>query len=197
MAKISVVVPFHWAENWQFFLTRCLESIQKQSFNDYEVILMKIGSMPETSNRVIESARGELIKILYMDDYLAYGNALQEIADNFEGSWFATGCVHDSGDGKYLNYHEPFYNDQIYTGVNSIGSPSVLTMKREDCLLFDTSLSWLLDCDLYKRLHDKYGPPKIVNTPNVVIGVGKHQTSNLMPEEEKRKEYEYVIRKYS
>lgn len=195
--KISVVIPFHWMENWQFLLTRCLESIEKQSFKDYEVVLVKHSTMPVTSNRVIESATGDLIKVLYMDDYLAHGNALQEIADNMgDSQWLVTGCVHDTGNGELTNYHSPKYTDDIYTGNNGIGSPSVLTMRREGHLLFDTNLSYLLDCDLYERLHKTYGPPKILDTPNVAIGLHKGQVSNLMPDSEKRKEGLYMLRKH-
>lgn len=184
-------------ENWQFFLNRCLASIEKQSFTDYEVVLIKYSTMPVTSNRVIEAAKGELIKILYMDDYFAKGDSLQEIVDAFEGQWLVTGCMHDQGDGKLINYHTPKYTLDIYTGNNCIGSPSVLTFKREGSLFFDERLSWLLDCDLYKRYFDAFGPPKIIDTPNVVIGLHPAQTSNLMDNKQKRKEQHYVINKFS
>lgn len=197
MKKISVVIPFHFMDDWQFFLTRCLESIEKQSFKDYEILLIKHSTMPVTSNRVIESAQGGLIKVLYMDDYLAHGNALQEIVDNIgDAQWLVTGCTHDKGDGRQSNYHSPSYNEKIYTGANTIGSPSVLTMKKEGLLLFDTNLSWVLDCDLYKRLHDMYGPPKILDTPNVTIGQHKGQTSSIMSENLKAEEVNYLIQKY-
>lgn len=197
MAKISIVIPWHFMENWQFFLTRCLQSIEAQSFKDYEVILTKAGSMPVNSNRAIESAQGELIKVLYMDDYLAHGNALQEIVDNFtkESAWLVTGCLHDNGQ-SVGNYHEPTWNEYLYTGVNTVGSPSVLTLRREGHLLFDTSLSFLLDCDLYKRLHDTYGPPVILNTPNVVIGLHQGQTTNIMSDTAKEAERLYLLEKY-
>ncbi len=197
MKRISVVIPWHFMDNWQFYLTRCLKSIEAQTFTDYEVVLIKHSTMPVTSNRVIEAATGELVKVLYMDDYLAHGNALQEISDNFtkESNWLISGCLHDDGSGP-TNYHEPKYNDQIYTGVNTVGSPSVLTFRREGCLFFDERLSYLLDCDLYKRLHDTYGPPVILKTPNVVIGIHPGQVSNLMPTAEKNAEYQYIMQKY-
>src|ERR1700677_4323769 len=98
MAKISIVVPFHWMKDWEFFLNRCLKSIEIQSYKDYEIIFMKVGSMPETSNRVIESAKGEIVKILYMDDYLAHEESLQKIVEVFgESKWLVTGCLHDNG----------------------------------------------------------------------------------------------------
>ena len=127
--KLSVVVPFHWMEQWEFFLNRCLRSIEAQSFKDYEVVLVKHSTMPKTSNRALESAKGEYIKILYMDDYLAHGDSLQEISDVItpDTQWIATGCMHDRGDGSLQSYHKPVWSREIYTGINTIGSPSVVT----------------------------------------------------------------------
>lgn len=194
--KVSVVVPFHWMENWPVMLSRCLLSIEAQSYKDYEIILVKHSTMPITSNRAIESAAGDLIKILYMDDYLAHGNSLQEIVDNIgDKEWLVSGCLHDDGT-DVGNYHEPSYNEKIYTGANTIGSPSVLTMKRGSRILFDTPLSFLLDVDLYKRLYDKYGSPTFLNTPNVIIGLHPGQVSNTMSAEDKHKEFEYIQNKY-
>lgn len=197
--KISIVIPFHWLKDWNSFLKRCLESIEIQSFVDYEVILMKVGSMPVTSNRVIESARGELVKILFMDDYFAHKDSLKEIVDNFgeNDQWLVTGCEHQRNGRLSDNPHYPRYTDDISTGNNCIGSPSVLTFRKEGCLLFDENLSYMLDCDLYKRYYDKYGLPKILNDLNVVIGLHDGQVSNLMSEEEKLKEITYTHNKHA
>jgi UDP-glucose 6-dehydrogenase len=119
--KISIVIPFHWMENWPQMMERCLKSIEAQSFKDYEVVLIKHSTMPVTSNRVIESAKGELVKVLYMDDYLAHGNALQEIVDNFseKTQWLVTGCLHD--EGTTMNHH----GMHCYTQVSIQSAPQV------------------------------------------------------------------------
>lgn len=196
--RLTIAIPWHFMENWQFFLNRCLKSIEEQTFKDYEVVLIKHSTMPVTSNRVIEAANGDYIKMLYMDDYLANPDSLQTIANSLQTDtkWLVTGCLHDNGEEVY-NYHTPKYTQDIHTGNNGIGSPSVLTLSREGALLFDTNLSFLLDCELYHRLYKEYGPPTIVDSPNVIIGIGKHQTSNLMPTEEKQKELGYVLNKYA
>lgn len=192
--KISICIPFHFMDNWQFFLTRCLESIAKQSFTDYEIVLIKHSTMAQTSNRIIESAKGEIIKVLYVDDYLAHADSLKDIVDNFKGGWLVTGCMHDDGTGP-KNYHKPTFTG-IPAGENSIGSPSVLAFENTDPLLFDTQMTWLLDVDLYKRLYSRYGEPTILDTPNVVIGIGPHQTTHILPDEVKLAEQEYLYKKH-
>ena len=177
--------------NWQFFLTRCLESIEKQTFKDYEVILTKAGSMPVNTNRAIQCAKGELIKVLYMDDYFAHENSLQEIVDNFkeEDVWMITGCN--------TNPH-PHWTEDIETGNNKLGSPSCLTFRNnfENNVLFDEALSWLLDCCLYKRMCKKYGLPKLLDTINITIGEHDGQMTYILTDEQKLKEHNYLNIKY-
>ena len=60
---------------------------------------------------------------------------------------------------------------------------------------FDENLSFLLDCDLYKRYYNQHGPPKILNNLNVVIGIHDEQVSNVMPQKEKDKEFNYLQQK--
>lgn len=191
MPKVSIVVPFHWMKDWQVHLTRCLESIEKQELRDYEVILTKAGSMPVNTNRAIECAKGELIKILYMDDCFSSEYALEDIVMHFseEDEWMITGC----DTNPY-----PRWTDDIETGNNKLGSPSVLTFRNHfaDNLLFDERMSWMLDADLYKRMHEKYGKPKILDAKNILIGVHSGQMTNLLSHEEKFYEQEYMKQKY-
>jgi glycosyltransferase involved in cell wall biosynthesis len=195
--KLSIIIPIHDMPNGDKFLWRTINRIMEQSFKDYEIIITKEGKMAENTNAGIRRARGEIVKILYLDDYLAHEHSLQKIVDAFEPDtkWLVTGCLHDYGD-TLGNPHMPEYTDEIYTGDNRIGSPSVLAFRREGCFYFDERLSYLLDCDLYKRYHDAYGDPKILEEYNVVIGLHEGQTSNTMPDGEKREEGIYMLNKY-
>lgn len=202
--KISVVVPIHEGmKNGDFFLWRLVQSVMHQSFKDYELVIVQEGLMAENTNAGIKKAKGELIKILYMDDYFAHDDALRVIVDNFDKKdmWLATGCVHQRTDADYYedphSPHYPEYTEDIHTGNNRIGSPSVITIRNKGHLLFDEHMSWLLDCDLYRRYYDTYGPPKLVNDLNVVIGVGSHQTTYKLSDEEKGSEYQYLNTKYA
>ena len=194
--RLSITIPIYSMLNDDFFLKRCLKSLGEQTFQDFELVITTDGKMAENTNSAIKRSTGDYIKILYMDDYLAHKNALQAIVDALEGNpvqWLVTGCSHDPGGQKHL----PTWNDEIQFGNNTIGSPSVLTIKNDNPLLFDENLNWLLDCDYYKRMYDKFGVPVFLPDINVVIGVGDHQATNLMSHETKQKDYEQIHEKYS
>jgi len=163
------------------------------TFKDYEIILTKKGGMAENTNEGIKRARGEIVKILYLDDYLTHERALQEIVNNFSYGWLVTGCNHDLGDGEKFNPHFPKFSPM--DADNFIGSPSVLAFENKDPLLFDEKMTWLLDFDLYKRLYERYGPPTILNSLNVTIGLGGHQMTNILSDEEKLQERSYLNNK--
>lgn len=186
--RISVCVPVHDIPERPAFVKRFTESLANQTFADWELVITDEGKMAENSNAAIKKATGEIVKVLYMDDYLYSEHALQNIHDVFEAGakWAVSGCVHD--DGVIHNPHYPKWGEEVMNGVNTIGSPSVLAFLNDEPLLFDERMSWMLDLDLYRRLYERYGPPCIINSIDIGIGVGKHQTTNTLTQEEKETE---------
>lgn len=203
----------------QDFLERNLKSIYIQSFDDYEIVIsddsdddyLKIWlskielpiryfknpgthSMANNSNYAIDQAQGELIKILYQDDYFYDSRSLENIVKAFTPTckWLVTGCTHTLDGINFFNDHQPYYSES----ENTIGSPSVLTFKREITERFDPNFHWVLDLDLYKRLYQKYNKPKIYDQVNVVIGVGLHQKTNLLSDQRKALEHRLLKLKY-
>lgn len=151
----------------------------------------------QNTNASLKKSNGKLLKILYMDDFMASNDSLQKIVDNFEksGHWLVTGCEH-SNDGKTkFKPHPAIFDERIFKGINTIGSPSVLTIRKRGLIYFDEKMTWLLDCDFYIRLFHKYGKPTILDDLNVVIGLGKHQMTNILTDEEKRSELDYFLKK--
>src|SRR3989344_2957146 len=164
--KLSICIPtYEMRGEAKRVLTRSFDILKKQTFKDFEVVvsdnseddiiknlcknseyqLLNINyfknprkGIAQNTNEAIKNAKGEIIKILYMDDYLANGNPL----------------------------------------------------------LFDENMTWLLDCDYYKRMHDKYGEPNILNEVNVIIGISEHQVTNILSNFVKKKEYLYMLKKY-
>ena len=48
MTKISVIVPVYNVEN---YLSKCLDSLLKQTFDDFEIILINDGSTDNSLNK--------------------------------------------------------------------------------------------------------------------------------------------------
>lgn len=185
-------VPVHDMENGGYFLKRLTDSLAKQTFQDFELIVTEQGTMPENSNRAIKRAKGDIIKMLYMDDFLYSRLALQNLSDTFKGGWIASGCIHTQDGENFFNPHRAVYGPRMRQGENTIGSPSVVAFANDNPLLFDENLSWLLDCELYSRLDQRYGNPTIIETFDIAIGVGMHQQTHIMTDEQKQKEHEYL-----
>lgn len=189
--KLSIVIPIHDMVGGAEFLWRSINALTEQTFQDFEIIITKAGKMAENTNAGIKRARGEFIKILYLDDSLSNEFALEDIVlhltDDVE--WLISGCN--------TNPHPKWTND-IETGNNKLGSPSVLTFRNrfEDNLLFDEKMSWLLDCDYYRRMYDRFGEPYILDAQNVIIGEGSHQMTHILTGEEKQLEENYMKTKY-
>jgi len=191
--KVSVVVPIHNMADGDKFLWRLVNSLTVQTFKDWELIITKDGKMAENSNSGIKRARGEFIKILYLDDYFSKDDALAKMVKAFEVrpefEWLIVGAD--------TNPH-PYWTEDIETGNNHLGSPSVLMFRNhfEDNLLFDERMSWLLDCELYKRMYQKYGLPLIYDDVQINIGQGSHQMTHILTDEQKLAEHELIKQKY-
>lgn len=192
--KISLVIPVHEMRSKSYFLSRCLNSIKLQSFKDYEICISENGKgMAKNTNEAIKKAKGDIIKVLFMDDYLSHRHSLKKIVNAFneDVSWLVTGCEHD--DGEFIgNPHWAKWGNEIFHGANTIGSPSVMAFKNDSPLLFDENMTWLLDVDLYIRMFERYGIPKILDDINTTIGIGTHQTTHLLTEEQKMQEHYYL-----
>lgn len=222
--KISICIPTYEMNGEGVpMLARNLDFIRKQTFKDFEVVISdnsknneiedlctkdptysslpikyirnkRIGMAPNT-NEAMKNASGEIIKILYMDDYFADENSLTNIVENFKGNWLVSGCAHNNGE-KVADPHYPTYNKNIMYGKNTIGSPSVLSIRNKDILFFDENMTWVLDCDYYVRLHEKHGNPTILNEINIIIGTGTHQVTQKLSNFKKIKEHFYIIFKH-
>ncbi len=220
--KLSVAIPTSKMPNGDVLFFRCVESLWNQSFQDFEIVVTDnseddtilnickffktgityyrnpIKGMAQNTNEAIRRCKGELIKILYMDDYMAHNRALQKIVNNFEGEWLVTACTHIRSGNNYTEHiHYPDYSLDIHTGNNTIGSPSVLTIRNKNLILFDPNLGWLLDCDYYRRMYDLHGEPTVLRDINVIIGVHEGQETNILGDQRKLAEYEYLQKKYA
>ena len=164
--------------------------------NDY-----KVGESSPNINNAIKKSTAEWIKILFQDDYLYEAGALEDLKIHIDAEkktrWIATACEH-TYDGKHM--HRPFYpswNESIHAGVNTISSPSVITIKNdEEKLYFNEDLIWLMDVEYYQRMYDIYGEPSYLHKINVVNRVWNSSLSNTLSTAKKNKEINYLKAKY-
>ena len=195
MPKVSICIPYHHTEKTAYFLTRLLKSIEEQTFKDYEIILTSEGLFAENHNAAIKKSKGEIIKILQMDDYFAHSNALQKIVDEFDEhvdkEWLISSTIHTDG-----RKHDPQWTDDIYKGNNRLGSVSSIAFRKRSLILFEEPLCWLVDCDWYYRMYLKYGFPLISKDFGVVVDVRTDRLTHTISYEVKSAEIYYLIQKY-
>lgn len=114
-------------------------------------------------NHCISMAKGDLIKIMFQDDFFITGNALshiQETMSRAESSWYVSACNHYSQEKAI--YFEDFFpkkSNRLLDGANSISSPSVVTFKSDQFLPFSDKLTYLIDCEWYLRMTHNFGLP--------------------------------------
>jgi glycosyltransferase involved in cell wall biosynthesis len=209
--KVSVCIPT-WEQYGRGFefLQKNLNSILDQTYKNYNVIVSDhslnddiknlcnsyinymeiiyvkndndLGNGPANTNNSIINADGDIIKIMFQDDFFYDKNALEIIVNEFKNddcNWLVTGCNHTNDDGStYYNQMIPYWNDNIVTGTNTISSPSVLSFRRNVPCLFNTNLTMLMDCEMYWQLYVKYGLPVIIPNCLVTNRMHEHQISS-------------------
>ena len=151
-------------------------------------------------NSSIKKATGDIIKILFQDDFLFGNESLESQLTHFVGNhnhWLITACCHTKDGVNFYNPLYPKYHDNIHYGENTISSPSVLMFKNENVIEFDENLCWLMDVDYYKMLYDKFGLPSICNYVTVVNRSHPDSiTNSKIVDFDVKKEIEYVKNKY-
>ena len=208
---ISICIPT-WEQHGhgRKFLRHLLTTVRNQTFVNYEVVvsdhsvsggihelltsefsdmpityvknIVDRGNGPANTNNSLKYAKGDIIKVMFQDDFFVDNGALQLIHDTFTNTncgWLVNGCNH-TNDGKTF-YREmvPSWNDRVVLGENSISSPSVLSFRNENMVYFDESLVMLMDCEYYYQLFLKYGEPFIISNILISNRTHKHQISSM------------------
>lgn len=222
--RISVCIPTYSQQGKsKEYLTHSFNILALQSFKDFEVCVSDDSDNDDVknvcdsfkdklnityskneyalgisgnTNKAMSLAKGELIKVLFMDDYLFHSDALKDISEAFVGNWLVTASEHSRDGITHFRALYPRYNHMIHTGLNTISSPSVLTVRNDGHLDFDGTLIWLMDCEYYKRCYLKFGEPTVLNKVNVVNRISEYQTTSTLMDEVKRVEVNLMKQKY-
>ena len=158
-----------------------------------------IGNISANTNNALQNADGEILKVLFSDDFILTNNLVEELDKAFtdEIDWAVTGYAHTIDDGQtHYNPKIPYYNEKLLEGVNTLSSPSILALRRGIDMYFDERLTMLMDCDMYYRLYKYHGEPAILKDYHISNREHKTQTQrtyeHLLPEE-----IEYLKEKHS
>ena len=103
---------------------------------------------------------------------------MKKIADKFEKTdckWIMNAFTHTQEPGVYFNPMIPRMNDKLLDGVNTMGNPSCLSFLRSHKQYFDEDIVYIVDCELYYRLHLLYGDPGIIEDQLVFLGIMNHR----------------------
>lgn len=228
--KLSIAIPCYESRGMGIqLLMHQFKIFKNQTFKDFEVVLSdhsinsdieklclknpfslnlvynrnpnNRGNSSANTNNAIRKCSGDIIKILFQDDFLYSNEALDQTIKAFDDNteWLVSACEHTNDGGKTFNRpFYPKYNDNIHLGDNTISSPSVLSIKNTtQKLYFDESLIWLMDVEYYKRCHKIFGEPTILNSITVVNRIWGSQLTNSITEEVKNKEVAYTRKLYN
>ncbi|MGZ4098295.1 MAG: glycosyltransferase, partial [Bacteroidia bacterium] len=183
---VSVCIP---AYNQTEFLRKTFDSLVKQSYKTFEVVLtddsttsdvrlltekfkdrlqinyyknpVSLGS-PANWNKAIDLAKGELIKFIHHDDWLASETSLEEFVKVFQDKpglqfAFCDSEILNVGESKKIfnippnSFLESLKRDpRVLFNDNRIGSPTA-TMFRKNELRFDEKVKYVVDLEFYMR----------------------------------------------
>lgn len=208
---ISICIPT-WEQHGygRKYLRKLFDSIKSQTYKNYEVIVSdhsinngikdlvdeyqnyfkiiyfknenKRGNGPANTNKTIKLANGNIIKIVFQDDFFFDNESLQKIKNRFEETnckWLVNGCNHTNDGINFNREMVPSWNNKILEGVNTISSPSVLSFLNEEPIFFDENLVMLMDCEYYYSLYKKHGLPEIINDTLITNRIHQHQISAM------------------
>jgi len=227
--KISVCIPAYEMEGHGVdYLEFSLQKLEEQDFRDFEVVISDQSTdtrieelcrnwserlnmchvwnrdAPRQAsaniNHALNCANGEILKVLFQDDYLCDPTCLTQVHDGFA----ETGCdwlLCGSGvvrDGKTIERAIiPLLTDKLHFGKNTVSSPSVMAIHSRCAERFDEKLIWLMDVEFYKRLWDAQGAPRILSDTLVANRLHGHQVSNRVDRKLQAIELDYVWKQHA
>lgn len=224
--KFSIVIPTYEMHGvGSSFLLYSFEKLNSQNYKNFEIIISdhssddeikilcdlwndkmdikyyknedNVGNSSANINNALKHATGDVIKILFQDDFLWDENSLLDIKNEFEKNpdkkWLISSSEHTKDGKTFYRKFVPNCNvESLSKGVNTVSSPSVISFLNDDIIFFDENLIWLMDCDYYIRMYKKFGAPIILESVNVVNRVWEKQYNNIIPQQRKNEEMNYM-----
>jgi len=230
--KVSVVIPcYEYGGKGVRYLSDMFRTISQQTLKEVEVIVTdhsvdteimdfchdnifdlnivyyrnsdKRGDVASNKNLGMNLAKGQVVKMMYMDDYFFTKDALEKTYNALMDSdkmWLVCGTNHTRDDGKTFDtYLMPRWNDNMLRsrGNNTMSGVSVISYKNKNMdVRWDSNTIMLLDVDFYYSLRSKYGDCVYLNECLITQRVNKDALSSTISDEDVQKEFEYCRKKH-
>lgn len=141
------------------------------------------------SNFASKHAQGELLHFLHSDDHIVGIEVYGEVFTIFE----ETSCPWLLLGGRMNGIITiPSLADLNLFGVNTVGGPSGLIVKKSIFEGFDENISLLMDIEYFLRTWKKHGTPVISNMVSINYGSGNWQLTKTIDEEKHSRELLYL-----
>lgn len=232
MPKFSIICPVYGMKNTlgEKFLVEYLSHLQFQTLKDFEVIItdqsednryteickifsnclnikhVKNTRLPKNAacnvNNGIKNATGDIIKILFVDDFFINPYALEIIYNSYsntDSKWGVSGFIECNQEKTtFFNRRVPWYGNKYPNGDNTTGQPSTYFILREYALEMDENMLWLVDGEYFYRSYYYYGDPICIQ--DTLVCFRTHEQSSYLDEKFRslhQKEWDYTLDKYS
>ena len=230
--KVSVAVPcYEYNGNGVRYLSDLFRTIQNQTLKDVEVVISDQsiddeimdfcmdnifdldikyirnkegrGNAAINTNVAMDNCKGEVVKLMYMDDFFVLPTALERTYKYLMATdkmWLACGTIHTGDDGKTFDTTLiPRWNDNMLKarGNNTMSGTTVISYKREGMnVKWDPKTFGLLDIDFYHSMRAKYGDCLIMGEVHVCQRINPGNIISTKTEEEIQKEFSYCRAKH-
>ena len=144
------------------------DEVAKHQHPDIQIVYLRYqehrGSPCANWNNAVRYATGDMIRIMALDDYLAYPDAILDSMQWMQShpeNWFVSNRIDEKN--AVRTKRTAFWNSQILS-ANTISGPSCVMVPKAmySDIQMDIRLIWLLDLDWYFRLYQKYGKPGVI-----------------------------------
>jgi len=182
-------------------INRYLRSYKSNHLIKYVKNNLTSRGITQNLNFGLRFCEGDYVKILFQDDFLNETNYLAQLKSTCLSStarWVVSSAAHTKDGVTYFDKIIPTANHLLLLGVNTISSPSVVTIRKEDLLniKFDENLQHLMDCEFYHHCINALGYPVIAESVSIVNGQWPGQHSASVDLTMYEQEIRYCIRKY-
>lgn len=205
--KVTICVPVYEMENGERFLVEFLSHLMYQTYKNFDVVVSDQSELreyeyicdtfknvldvryvsgggctcaAENVNNALSFARGDIIKLMYVDDFFVNTDALRAFVVYFDAypdyNWAICGFTHcDVDKTKFYDTRQPWFGNKYVNGDNTTGNPSTYAVRRECVLEMDTNLRYIVDGEYFYRSYHYHGDPIIIS--DILVAFREHEAS--------------------